>query len=298
MINGRELLDAMVNANATRHAPGAPDNAPRSFLQDALEAFGGSRTGAGGILGQVLGQATGGLADMARHPNAREAMGGQSVEDLARRAQEMMGRNPGIAKAAVVGAAGLLLGTRGGRGIAGNLAKLGGLALIGGLAYRAFRNYQSGEPLLGQGRLESPELAPGAPHLDPSAATDEDAMLFVRAMTAAVTADGHMDEGERERVTTGVTRAGLDREGVSWLANELANPASVEELARSATSLEKSAQVYAAARLAIEPDTPQEREFLHSLAEALKLDPALKREIDEGASGVKVPADTGPGTSA
>ncbi|MGZ8299339.1 MAG: DUF533 domain-containing protein, partial [Rhodoplanes sp.] len=58
------------------------------------------------------------------------------------------------------------------------------------------------------------------------------------------------------------------------------------------------AQVYAAARLAIEPDTPQEREFLHSLAEALKLDPALKREIDEGASGVKVPADTGPGTSA
>lgn len=115
MINARELLDAMVNANATRQ--GAPDNAQRSFLQDALEAFGGSRTGAGGILGQVLGQATGGLADMARHPNAREAMGGQSVEDLARRAQEMMGRNPGIAKAALVGAAGLLLGTRGGRGM-------------------------------------------------------------------------------------------------------------------------------------------------------------------------------------
>ena len=298
MINARELLDAMVNANATRRAPDAPDNAQRNFLQDALEAFGGSRTGAGGILGQVFGQATGGLADMARHANAREALGGQSVEDLTRRAQEMIGRNPGIAKAALVGAAGLLLGTRGGRGIAGNLAKLGGLALIGGLAYRAFRNYQSGEPLLGQGRLESPELAPGAPHLDPSAATDEDALLFVRAMTAAVTADGHMDEAERERVTTGVTRAGLDQEAVSWLANELANPASVEELARSATSLEKAAQVYAAARLAIEPDTPQEREFLHSLAEALKLDPALKREIDEGASGVKVPADTGPGTSA
>ena len=38
MINARELLDAMVNANATRHAPDAPDNAQRSFLQDALEA--------------------------------------------------------------------------------------------------------------------------------------------------------------------------------------------------------------------------------------------------------------------
>lgn len=144
------------------------------------------------------------------------------------------------------------------RAAAGELrfAKLGGLALIGGLAYRAFRNYQSGEPLLGQGRLESPELAPGAPHLDPSAATDEDAMLFVRAMTAAVTADGHMDEGERERVTTGVTRAGLDREGVSWLANELANPPaskSLRDRRRRSKSLPRSM------RLRVSPSSPIRR---------------------------------------
>ena len=48
--------------------------------------------------------------------------------------------------------------------------------------------------------------------------------------------------------------------------------------------------MYAAARLAIEPDTVQEREFLMRLAEALKLDERIKREVDEGAMGLKASA--------
>jgi uncharacterized membrane protein YebE (DUF533 family) len=50
---------------------------------------------------------------------------------------------------------------------------------------------------------------------------------------------------------------------------------------------EKAAQVYAAARLAIDPDTLQEREFLRQLAESLDLDPALARQIDEAAAQVR-----------
>ena len=47
------------------------------------------------------------------------------------------------------------------------------------------------------------------------------------------------------------------------------------------------AQVYAAARVAIDPDSIQEREFLRQLAEALDLDAQLRAHIDEAAAGVK-----------
>ena len=44
-----------------------------------------------------------------------------------------------------------------------------------------------------------------------------------------------------------------------------------------------AAQVYSAARIAIDPDTIQEREFLNQLAEALDLDPAVRSQIDDTA---------------
>jgi uncharacterized membrane protein YebE (DUF533 family) len=292
MINGRKLLDAMVTASASRRPSEASEETHRGFLQDALSAFGsGGQTGnvgqgLGQMIGQVFGQASGGLADLARRPEARQAMGGFSIEDLARRAQEMLGRNPDLAKAALASTAGLMLGTRRGRGLAANLAGLGGLALIGGLAYRAYRNHQAGQPVFGGS--DSPELAPNAPNLDPSAVSEEDALLLVRAMVAAATSDGHVDDAERERITAGVGRAGVEREDLDWLNRELANPARIEDLASAATTPEQAAQLYAAARLAIEPDTPQERDFLQRLADALKLDAALKSEIDTGASELKV----------
>ena len=95
---------------------------------------------------------------------------------------------------------------------------------------------------------------------------------------------------ERARVMSGLAQAGIDAEGTRWLERELANPATIEELSDPVTTPEKAAQVYAAARVAIEPDTMQEREFLRQLAEALDLDPDLKRHLDDAASGIKAGA--------
>ncbi len=99
---------------------------------------------------QAVDQRTGlsGKADSA----VRSATGGQGIGDLVNRAKDMMGKNQLATGAALGGLAGLLLGTRTGRGIAGGAAKMGALALIGGLAYKAYQNYSSGKPLLG-GRL-------------------------------------------------------------------------------------------------------------------------------------------------
>ena len=80
-----------------------------------------------------------------------------------------------------------------------------------------------------------------------------------------------------------MTEAGIDPEATRWLERELASPADVEELSANVNTPEKAAQVYAAARIAIDPDTMQEREFLRQLADALDLDQAMKAQIDDTA---------------
>jgi uncharacterized membrane protein YebE (DUF533 family) len=105
-------------------------------------------------------------------------------------------------------------------------------------------------------------------------------------MVAAASADGHIDETERSRIIKGLTEAGIDPDATRWLDTEMASPADVEELAAGVTDPEKAAQVYAAACIAIDPDTIQEREFLHQLAEALDLDPAVRTQIDDTAGAL------------
>jgi uncharacterized membrane protein YebE (DUF533 family) len=120
----------------------------------------------------------------------------------------------------------------------------------------------------------------------PVSQTEDDALLYLRAMVAAASADGHIDEAERTRIVKGLTEAGIDPEATRWLERELASPADVEELAANVNTPEKAAQVYAAARIAIDPDTMQEREFLNRLADALDVDHATRAQIDETASTV------------
>lgn len=117
---------------------------------------------------------------------------------------------------------------------------------------------------------------------------DEEALILVRTMVAAAVADGHLDEGERARIIAGLSQAGIDAESTRWLERELADPASIDDLADSVSTPEFGAQVYAAARVVIEPDTMQEREFLRRLSTALDLDATLVGHIDEAATSLKV----------
>ena len=60
--------------------------------------------------------------------------------------KELIANNQLGAGAALGGLGTLVLGTGTGRSLAGSAIKLGGLALIGGLAYKAYQNYQQGQP--------------------------------------------------------------------------------------------------------------------------------------------------------
>lgn len=315
MFDAKRLLDALIGAAAPGPgsdrgtAAGAAADQVRqgaaSFQQSANQLFGSAVSG----LRQAADDASRSSGIGARIDAALGQHGGPSPADqLVEKAKQAAAANPGLAQAALLGAAGLLFSSRGGRSLAANAAGLGGLALIGGLAYKAFRDRQgegvppepyqpalprgaSGVPQAGSASnppLTSPLPAPEHPPatIDASHATDDDALLFVRAMVAAASADGRVTDDERARIVDGLRQAGIDEASTRWLEREMADPASVDELAEPVTSPEKAAQVYAAARLAIDPDTLQEREFLRQLAAALDLEPNVVAEIDDGAGRI------------
>ena len=210
--------------------------------------------------------------------------GGQgTVRDKAGQAVDLARNNP-IATGAI---AAILLGTGTGRALGGTALKAGGLAAIAGLAYKAYQNYQSGKPMLD---LASPEVlpAPSGTGFEPEAASEATALVFIRAMIAAAAADGEIDADERARILGGLREAGFDPEANEWLGKEMANPASVETLVEGAESPELAAQIYTAARIAINPDTPRERDFLAGLAGSLGLDAELVANIDSAAGSAKV----------
>jgi len=275
MVDYRKLLDAFVGSLG-RDASQNPQNAARTH-EDGTAQPG---------LGRQLEKSVTQLA-------------GQSPEQLLQKAKDWATQHPGMAQAALVGLAGLVFGRRRKGRLSGNLVKLGGLAVIGGLAYRAYQKQQSGGPggasqepsriepagseeAVAQAALTLPESS----RFHPVSQTEDDALLFLRTMVAAATCDGHIDQAERSRIAKGLTEAGIDPQASGWLEREMGSPADVEEIAASVNDPEKAAQVYAAARIAIDPDTIQEREFLHQLAEALDLDPATRGQIDETASAL------------
>ncbi|SEO71897.1 Uncharacterized membrane protein YebE, DUF533 family [Methylobacterium sp. ap11] len=162
---------------------------------------------------------------------------------------------------------------------------LGGLALIAGLAVRATQRGEPGaEPARGAGAPQAPDTvrAPAATPFEAGALSDDEATLCLRIMVAASAADGVIDARERERLDAAVAESGLDLAGRQWLARELEDPATIDEIADRVATPEAGARVYAAARLAIDPDTMQERAFLRMLADALDLDDDAVARVESG----------------
>lgn len=300
MFNAKSLLDALMSAGAQAGQGGAaPGKAGglASTLGGLAEQFqrGGGVGGLAGMAGQILGQATQGVGDAARQTGvqqkASEALGGvtggRNMQDVLAQARGMIEKNPAMATAVLGGLGAMVFGTKAGRGLVGSAVQMGGLALIGGLAYKAFQNHQAGKPLLDM--QQAPVLpAPAGSGFEPEAASEASALVFIRAMIAASASDGHIDAEERDAILGGLREAGFDPEANEWLANEMANPASVDVLVEAAATPELAAQIYTAARIAINPDTPAEKDFLAGLSASLGLDAELVANIDAAASAAKV----------
>jgi uncharacterized membrane protein YebE (DUF533 family) len=285
-------------AAPTPNAPPSPGQGGGNPLEDLLRNLTGSQSGgqgAGGlldVLGKILGQATAGVKEGAqRVDDATGASGqlrdiltrttGKSPEELMNTAKELVEKNKMGAGAAAGGLGAVVLGTQTGRALAGSALKIGALALIGGLAYKAVQNYQAGKPLLGEGADQQALVAaPTGSGFEARAITNDAALLYIRAMIAAAAADGRIDQTEMDKIIGGLKQMGLDREAEEFLANELNNPASTQDLASGVHGDAEAVQVFTAARIAIDLDTAEEHDFLIRLADDLGLDRNLAAHVD------------------
>jgi uncharacterized membrane protein YebE (DUF533 family) len=261
-----------------------------------------SGTGIGGlgqVLGQILGQATAGVREGTGRIN--EATGasekiddmirqitGQSSPELVAKIKELIAQNQLAAGAAAAGLGTILLGTRTGRSLALDAAKLGGLTLIGGLAYKAYQNHTQGRPApVGTNALPPPAPAAAGSGFEAEVQTPDQALLYIRAMIAAAASDGQIDEKEQRTIFSALTQVGMSAHAAEFLQKELQKPLTVEELVQASDTLKTALEVYTAARVVIEPDSEKEQRFLQQLRDGLDIEPKLAAQVDAQVSGLK-----------
>lgn len=215
------------------------------------------------LLDQLLGSAAAG--------NARD-MGHDFVDRL----DATKGSKTFAGGAVAGGLLGLFLG--GGRSHGGGLLGYGGAAALGALALQAYQNYQRQQAGGAQrlGDLGALTL----PHEQPSADGSPFQLALVRAMVGAAKADGHIDEAEQRRLFAEVERLGLDADAKAYIFDLLTQDVDLYDLARAAKTPEQGAEIYLAARLAIDPDEPAERAYLDALAARLGLPAELRATLD------------------
>lgn len=285
MFDAKSLLDSLVNS-VSEIGEKLQNLDPGETLDNARDKF-----------GDVLDQATSGVKEVAG--NAIEATGadekldaavgkvsgGKSTEDLLEQAKDIIAENKLAAGVMVGGLSALLLGSKRGRKVTKNAAKIGGAALIGGLAYKAYQNFKEGKPLLSDAEEAVP--APADSAFASESLSQDQALLLVRGMIAAAASDSQIDEAERMRITLGLRESGLETEAADFLEREFENPVSIADLAAGAESPELASQVYTAARLTIEPDTEQEKSFLTQLGAALSIESGMVEHLDAAAASAK-----------
>jgi uncharacterized membrane protein YebE (DUF533 family) len=313
MFDAKSLLNALIQ-NAGKMGQGAQPGGQQlgglggilgqvmSQIQNTAQQAGNATQqagGVGGVIGSVFRQATQGVSDAASRVDQatgarekadgflRQATGGKGSAEVLAQIQQMVAQNQGAAGALLGGVGGLLLGTKTGRSIAVDAAKLGGLVLVGGLAYKAYQNYREGKPLIQMGEPVQP--APAQSSFNAEAGdSQQNAVLMLRAMIAAAASDGLIDETERKSILGNVQALGVDKETLDFLENECRNPADAATLAAAASGPEQAAQLYTAARLAIDVDNEDERQFMADLAGKLHLDAALVAQLEAASASVKV----------
>lgn len=219
------------------------------------------------LLEQVLG---GGVANGARGA-------GRQIQD---RLNQAGGTHAFAGGALTGGLLGLLLGGKGARKLAGGALGYGGAAALGALALQAYQTYkqQQANPSQPSPLPAHDELA--LPHLQPSADGGSFELVLVRAMVGAAKADGHIDGAEQRRLFSEVERLGLDADSKAQVFDLLTKDVDLATLAAAVSTPEQGAELYLAARLAIDPDEAAERAYLDALASRLRLPAELRAQLD------------------
>lgn len=181
----------------------------------------------------------------------------------------------GMGKGAMAaGAVALLLGTSAGRKLTGTAVKVGGVAAVGTLAYKAYNDWQTKQAT----QIQHTGTPIG--ELEDDAASDR-SMAIVKAMISAAKADGHIDAEETKAISSKVKALALDTDLTAFLMSEMNKPVDVATVAATADTVETAAELYLASAMVVDLQDKQERDYMDSLATALKIDKDLARQLEE-----------------
>ena len=254
-----------------------------SSMMNKQGSAGGS--GLGGLLGGLAGAAGGGSGGGSpfggtHSPSSAGAAGGGL--------QDMLGGLLGGGASATGGAGGLggLLEQLGGGGASGGGGlqdMLGGLAgaagaggLLGGLAGATQTRPASNTASFGEVLNSSFDQTPQAP-IEPSADQEAAAALMLRAMIQAAKSDGKLDDAEQEKLV-GHLGGDVDQQEAAFVRSEMQKPVDVQSVIND-TPQGMGPQVYAMSLLAIDLDSQNEAQYLHSLAQGYGLDASQVNDI-------------------
>ena len=173
--------------------------------------------------------------------------------------------------AAAAGVLGLLVGTRSGRKVLSPILKVGSVAALGGLAYKLYSDWQA----------EQGNEVPGQT-IEQLAVEDANARseLLIRAMISAAKADREIDSSESKVITQAIENSSLEKSATQFLMAEVPKPIDIQALAAEARTPEAAVEVYLSSLLVTGEQSESEKTYLRELASALRLDPALVRQLE------------------
>ena len=218
----------------------------QDLLQNKASGATGKASAGKGALGGLLGGSAGGLGGL------------------------LSGAGGG---ALAAGAMGLLLGNKKARKFGGKAVVYGGLAALGVIAYKAYGNWQAQQGT-------APQREPQTIDRLPAQQVEQHSQAILKALVAAAKADGHVDERERTLIEGEFTRLDNDQALQHWLHTELNKPLDPADVARAASTPEMAAEMYIASVMLVDEENFMEKSYLDELARQLKLEPGLKRELE------------------
>lgn len=262
-MNPQKLLEQFLGPNVLGDLAG---RRPQGSVPAAGGRSAPQAEGQGGSIGDLIGGALRGLG-------GQQASRGRG--DFGMPGGELGGLAAG-------GLLGLLLGQKSIRKVAGGVLGYGGAAALGAFAYRAYQNWQAGQRAAEAPAATAADAPQEGSRFAPATAADGKpfALALIRSMIAAANADGHIGPEEQKKIFEVANRGGLDAEDKAFVFDALQNPPTPAQIAALAGSQEQASELYLAARIAIDPDLPEEQAFLRALAQALNLPEGLVGHLD------------------
>lgn len=199
----------------------------------------------------------------------------EGAKEMAKKVQGRLETDEKARNAALGGGAllAILMASKGGRKLVGNVAKTGAVAAMGAMAWNAWQKRD--------GATEASNAADGDFGFAGNDAEDPAfSIAVVEAMAAAAHADGNLDQEEAKAIDEALKEGGLNE---TVLDETVSRGDILNRISKAAVSPNHAVQLYAAACVGAAEISIEESEFLRDLAQKLEIDPRVAARIREEA---------------